>query len=155
MIHKWQQFRRLPRADQWLLLQAVMVLPLVSLMLRLGGFKRTQALLGRFSPRSLSPQTPSPEITRKARHTARLVRLATRYGLVRANCLQHSLTLWWLLRRQHIDSQLRIGVRKNGTLLEAHAWIEFARQVLNDSPNIDVQFAPFSEPLDLAKIQIR
>jgi hypothetical protein len=53
------------------------------------------------------------------------------------------LTLWWLLRIQGIDSDIRIGVRK-GTRLEAHAWVEINSTVVNDRSDIGCDFVPFT-----------
>ena len=155
MKHKWQKFHCLPRTDQWLLFQAMLLLPLVALTLRLGGFNRTQAILSRLTSPSPSSQAPAPNVTLQAKRIAHLVRLAARHSFIHANCLHQSLALWWLLRRRNIDSQLRIGVRKIEHRLEAHAWIELSGQVLNDSPDVNEHFAPFHEPLDLAKTPIR
>jgi hypothetical protein len=61
---------------------------------------------------------------------------------MKALCLQRSLVLLWLLRRRGIESELRIGVRKDGSALTAHAWIEMAGEFLNDSPDHCAQFVP-------------
>jgi len=53
-----------------------------------------------------------------------MVNAADRHGLVHPSCLAKSLTLWWLLGRQGIPSQLRIGTRKEKEKFEAHAWVE-------------------------------
>lgn len=64
-------------------------------------------------------------------------------GLVRGNCLAQSLTIWWLLRRQGILVELRVGVRKQQDCLEAHAWIEHRSRVLNDDSEIRAHYSPF------------
>jgi len=55
------------------------------------------------------------------------------------------------LRRQGIDSDIRIGVRR-GTFgqVEAHAWIEWNGEVLNDCADIAAQYAPFSGAISTA-----
>ena len=79
----------------------------------------------------------------RASQTGWLVRVASTHGLVRGNCLAQSLTLWWLLRRQGISTELRIGVRKQQGRIEAHAWTEYQSQILNDDEDIAKQFSPF------------
>jgi hypothetical protein len=54
--------------------------------------------------------------------------------------LIESLVLWWLLRRQGFDGDLRIGVRKHAGQLQAHAWVEHRGQALNDAGD---GFVPF------------
>jgi hypothetical protein len=61
-----------------------------------------------------------------------MVRVAASRGPYRGNCLQQSLTLWWLLRRQNIESQIRFGARKDGGEFKAHAWVEVDGYALNE-----------------------
>ena len=49
----------------------------------------------------------------------------------RARCLERSVTLAFLLRRQGIDAKLRIGVRQYRP--GAHAWVEFQGRPINES----------------------
>lgn len=63
--------------------------------------------------------------------TARMVRTAVRYSIGHPTCLEESLVLWWLLGRQGIAAELRIGVRKCGENFEAHAWVECEGSTLN------------------------
>ena len=79
----------------------------------------------------------------RARATARLVQAAARYGLFRPTCLPQSLVLCWLLRRQGLAGELRIGVRPEPSRLEAHAWVEFQGRPLNDGADVARRFAPF------------
>jgi Transglutaminase-like superfamily len=59
-----------------------------------------------------------------------MVRAAGRFGIVQPTCLVESLALWHLLDEQKISSTLRIGVRKSRRKFEAHAWVEYAGNVL-------------------------
>ena len=78
---------------------------------------------------------------------ARIVKIAARHGLWRPKCLAQSLALWWFLRRQKIDGDLRIGVQPKGERLEAHAWVTFQGVVLNDGDDVHLRFAPFAKPI--------
>jgi hypothetical protein len=123
--------------------QALVLLPLTVAALRLMGFRRCQALLARLAPR----RTDQAATAYDARGMARIVDVAARHGLVKATCLPRSLVLWWLLRRQSIDSNLRIGVRKEAGRFEAHAWVELHSVVLNDGGDVHERFAAFARAL--------
>lgn len=144
---KWRTFRRLAGAEQRRLLRLLLWLPLMTLALRLLGFRRLQRLLMTLAP----PNRPRPaEATaaahQEARSWARLMKLAARYSPLAANCLPRSLTLWWLLRRRAIPGELRIGVRQQAGQFEAHAWVELDGQAIDDDDHdIHHRFEPFTE----------
>lgn len=59
------------------------------------------------------------------------------------SCLVRACLLWWLLQRQGIVTELRIGVCIYQGELFAHAWVEHAGIPLYESPAISQQFQPF------------
>ena len=121
----WERLRRfsaLERTARGLFLRAAALLPLISLSLRLRGFRKTQAFLQKFLSNSTN-EADSSAIDR-AELTVRMVRAAVRHSVGHPTCLEESLALWWLLGRQGIASELRIGVRKQSEKFEAHAWVE-------------------------------
>jgi hypothetical protein len=63
--------------------------------------------------------------------------------MVTATCLRQALLLHWLLRRRGLQPELRIGVRKQGEALDAHAWMELDGHPLQSSP---VAHSPFALP---------
>jgi hypothetical protein len=134
----WQ----LSGAERWLLVQAFLALPLVSLGLRWFGLCWFQAMLQQFLPKTSCEDERGADLD-QARATARLVRAAARYVFFRPTCLPQSIVLWWLLRRQGLGGDLRIGVKPEPSYLEAHAWVEFQGQPLNDSADVAWRFAPF------------
>ena len=75
--------------------------------------------------------------------TVHMVNAADRLGLVHPSCLAKSLTLWWLLGRQGIPSQLRIGIRKEAEKFEAHAWVERDGAALNEPDEHHHHYAAF------------
>jgi hypothetical protein len=128
------------------LAQAFLALPLLALGLHCWGFRRLQARLNQGA--ALAPHSSALKSDLdQARITARLVQAAARYELFRPTCLPQSLVLWWLLRRQGFAGELRIGVRPEPSRLEAHAWVEFQGQPLNDGADVARRFSPF--PRDL------
>jgi hypothetical protein len=147
-MSNWSRVRQLSPAERWLLVQALALLPLTALALWLVGFRRWQALLTRLAPVGGAPAAgDAATLLRQSRATARLVDAAARRGPYRASCLPRSLTLWWLLRRQGIATELRIGVRKAAGALEAHAWVEYQGLILNDRDDVCQRFAAFARPL--------
>jgi hypothetical protein len=107
-------------------------------------FKRWQAILSRLA--LLGGKDPEATIESRlycARKTATMVRIASARGPYRGNCLPQSLTVWWLLRCQKLDSRIRFGARRADDKIEAHAWVEFHCVALTDGPGFNHSFTPF------------
>jgi len=127
------------------------MLPLTALTLWLLGFTRTQSMLATLAPIDKHSGPGQKQATVYQAHvTAKMVTVAAQRGPFRASCLPQSLVLWWLLRRQGIDNELRFGVRKNPDRLEAHAWVELSNTVLNDRADVGRRFLPFKRASVLA-----
>ncbi len=122
-----------------MLLQSLVLLCAASAAVRLGGLRAGAALLG-----SRTRAAGDRDRIAEARAVAAMVALAARHTPFRAKCLPRSLALQWLLARRGIDAELRIGVRKNGHALEAHAWIEHCGEPLIDDVAVGQRFVPFS-----------
>jgi hypothetical protein len=58
-----------------------------------------------------------------------------------ARCLQRSLALCIWLEQKGIHPQLKIGVNRQNSTLDAHAWVEYAGRVINDRPEVKQHFA--------------
>ena len=145
---RWDQLRRLTGSERRLLAKALLLLPLIALGLRLVGFRRFQTALARFAPVNGAPLAERADsMMRQARAAARMVRVAARYGPYRATCLRQALTLWWLLRRQGVASDLRFGARKEADQVEAHAWVELQGVALGEAEDIHQRFAPFDRAI--------
>jgi hypothetical protein len=145
MIRAIRKFLVLRRGERWLLVQAIAALPLITLALRAVGPGRCYLALGRLAPMAGAGMLTGSDVSHRAVRTGCLVRVASAHGFIRGNCLAQSLTVWWLLRRQQIATELRIGVRKRQGRLEAHAWTEHQSRVLNDDADIGRRFSPFSD----------
>ena len=76
---------------------------------------------------------------------ARAVKIAAERGLFQANCLQQTLVLWCLLRRNHIESEIRFGARKQEGQVQAHAWVEVGGVALNEDDGVHERFSPLDE----------
>lgn len=150
MKAKWQKFQQLSWVEKYLFFQALVLLPLNALAVRAFSFRRWQAGLvrlvncGQKSVGSLTEQQLA-----KAQSAARVISAAANHGFYQANCLPQSITLWWLLQRQGIASEIHIGVRKEEKLLQAHAWVQCQGVVINDQPDVGTIFTAFNKRFDL------
>lgn len=133
------------RVARRLFLRASVLLPLISLSLRLRGFGKTQTLLQRFL--SVANKTKNPSSQDLPALVARMVRAAGYHGFGRPTCLAESLVLWWLLGKEGIGSDLRVGVRKDGEKFEAHAWVVCEGAVLNEAEARHLHYAAFDAAL--------
>jgi hypothetical protein len=153
---KWRRFRKLPRLERELVFRAMTLLPLTEVGLRVMGFRRWKQLIEHFSPpvprrRILEPA----DQLEMAERITRAARSAERNGPGTPNCLERSLTLWWMLRRAGVDGELHIGARKEGGRFEAHAWVELGGQVLNDGAEVHQHYARFDAPIAAAEARSR
>lgn len=144
----WRKFWCLAWPEKKLLGQAAVTLPLIAIGLVWPGFRRLHTWLSRwprvaFSPAAALTAGQWPEV----QVTARMVQVAARYSPFRLLCLPRSLALWWLLRRDGISADLRIGVTPKEIGLEAHAWVEYEGVALNDQDDVHVRFAPFHDAI--------
>ena len=125
---------------------AIVMLPLIRGSLAIWSFNSVLTALGKTSPLPgslvVQPASPMPAPT-EIRRVVRMVNAAANRGPVKANCLPRSLTIWWLLRRQGLDCELRLGVKPRDAAIQAHAWVEHRGEVLNDDPGIAARFSAF------------
>ena len=146
MWARLHRFSALPRPAKLIFLRAVLLLPLLSLSLWLRGFRSTQRSLQKFLSRAeSSPENSEPE--RCLALTSRMTLAAARNSPIPSTCLERSLCLWWLLARQGIATQFRIGVRKNSEKFAAHAWVECNGVALGEPQAPHLHYAPFAEEI--------
>lgn len=126
-----------------------MFLPiLISGGIRLFGPANTQRLLRHWALAGkcqLPPSDPLAEI-RIAGGAQRIVRRTTGIG---GTCLPRSLTLWALLLRRGLPTDLRLGFRRMEGKLEGHAWVEYQGTPLNDDRATIETYSAFKEPVSL------
>jgi hypothetical protein len=110
--------------------------------LRVWGFRRVLAWIGRRV--GSTPATASLDLD-TVRNAERVVATAGALYPGRALCLEQSLVLYYLLRRQGVRVTYCQGVRPQP--FEAHAWIEYRGEVINDVPEHTRQFARLQDLL--------
>ena len=138
----WERLRRFSAQDglsQGLFLRAMVLLPLVSLSLRLRGFRATQTLLQK-AP--VVASTKPADEQKRVELTTRMVGAAVRHSILDYTCLEQSLALWRLLAGQGIASDVRIGIRKDEKFA-AHAWVERNGCALNEPDAAHRHYAAF------------
>jgi hypothetical protein len=86
-----------------------------------------------------------PRLAHDVQRIAWLVGVAARG--TRFKCLVRSLTLSRVLARRGVPTSVQIGVRPGDRKLQAHAWVEWNRRVLNDSPAHVREYVPFDRPV--------
>ncbi|WP_198032901.1 lasso peptide biosynthesis B2 protein [Mesorhizobium sp. L48C026A00] len=167
-----KKFLALTAAQRRTVIAAMLLLPFTALLLQMFGFRRARNILiwicnrsvrGVAIPSLTLREAPPPsnvpvavcnpdrlysmggetDFYGQAQETARLVSIAAYRGSYSGNCLKRSMTLWFLLRRQGIEAELRIGTRKADGKFEAHAWVEYRGKVLNDTVDVGERFAAF------------
>jgi hypothetical protein len=148
MIERWKRFRQLSAFERGVVLEAASGLLATWIGLRLIGFRRWERVLAVFAPTvNTTGPAQGASVQKSALLVARMQEAAARNLFFRANCLEQSLALCWLLRRRGIDAVLRIGARKESERFEAHAWVELDSQVLNDASVEHRHFVPFERPI--------
>ena len=134
-------------------LRAAVLLPVISISLKMRGFGATQEFLLRSFPiASQTSQQDSIHVVddRKLTElTSRMVNAAIRHVWRASTCLEKSLTLWWLLGRRGIACDVRIGARKQGGKFEAHAWLERDGVAVNEPQEEHRHYAAFDAAFPL------
>lgn len=132
-MQRLKRFRRLPRAERALLLQAAFTIVAARVALRFLSFERVRVLACRSAGSARRP-LPFDRIAWAVEASARQIRASS--------CLTKALAAQALLNKHGYASQLVIGVARNeARRLEAHAWITCQDQVLIGGPEIG-RYAP-------------
>lgn len=124
----------------------MLLLPFLTLSLRLRGFRSTLRFLQNRTGR------PEPAMTEEALRervviTSRMVLAAARNSPFPSTCLERSLSLWWLLARQNVATQFRVGVKKDGEKFAAHAWVERNGVAIGEPEGSHLHFAAFDQEM--------
>lgn len=137
------RWRELTAEDRRLLVAGFFLLPLVALGVRLAGFERVRGALARFAPGTGKPGDDPG----RPHRVARMLEIAGSRGLVRVTCVPQALLTWSILRREGFEAAIRIGVRRDGEALRAHAWVEGLENAEGRFALFDHDFAsPGSRP---------
>lgn len=147
-MSKLAKFWSLTAFEKKSLILALGLLPLIKLGIHTFTYRQVMDRLWRSSN---SEERPADE-ARVIKSTVKIVESAARHRLTGATCLTRSMTLWWLLRRQGVESEIRFGVRRGADGILAHAWVERDGIVLNDRSDIGKVYAAFESDTTLNKL---
>lgn len=142
-----QRYKALEPTARRMFRRAAILLPWVRWSLRLRGYGKTFTSLQKRVPFQAERTDNQPDSREEVQTTCRMVRAALRYSFAQYTCLEESLTLWYLLRKQGVAACLRIGVRKEKEKFEAHAWVEFGGEALNQDEAAHRHYAAFEQDL--------
>ena len=127
-------------------MRAALLLPFMTLSLRLRGFRATQRFLQK-SLTATNGDLPEETVKQCIANASRMVLAAARICPIRSTCLERSLCLWWLLARQNIATRFRIGVKKDGEKFSAHAWVERLGEAIGEPDASHLHFAAFDQEM--------
>lgn len=106
--------------------------------LRVASFRRLQETIGKRQAKRSKEQPDDPSLL--IHRTRDMLDVARRHHLYPMTCLRHALALQWLLKRQGIDSDLRVGISKKDGQLSAHAWLERNGLVISEPELISEEY---------------
>ena len=154
-MSSFRKLRQLSANERSLLTQALILLPLTFCGVYALGVSRWCRFLGQLASLPIALNRNSShadtEAIAEAQAIARIVKIAAEQGIYQAKCLQQTLVLWCLLRRNHIESDIRFGARKAGGELQAHAWVEVSGIALNEDSDVCVHFSPLKSDVGLKR----
>ena len=122
-------------------LKIQLMIPLVSMSIKLLGIKKTCHLMKKFSnskPATLEDTLPN------AGFFLKVLRHAVNQTFWKGNCLSRSLVLYWILTRQGITAEFYIGV-KTQPQFKAHAWVEHKGVPLNLRKSLLNKYQPVND----------
>ena len=141
--YRYQQIINLTLSDIYIIFISLILLPLTALALKIKGFKSTKSIFSKLLIKNNTHQIPESNQLTIAKNTSKMVSIAANHGPYRANCLKKTLVTQWLLNKKGIQTQLKIGVNKDERDLNAHSWLEFQGEILNDNADVNLRFSAF------------
>lgn len=100
------KLRALSFLEGLMLVVSVLTLPVVSLLLKLRGFRKTERIMALYSrPGMRSEASPV-----RVGQAARMVSITAVRGPCKARCLEQAITVWWMLGLMGIKSTIMLGI---------------------------------------------
>lgn len=125
MLRKLRRWATLAPVDRQAVTEAWLLLLVVKLTLGWLGLAGCKRLLGALAPRGRRAADSEPVAAPvAAAWLQRWIGAAAANHVSPSRCLERALVLRAMLGRRGHGAELRIGVRRHGAELEAHAWVE-------------------------------
>ncbi len=137
-MSNFDKLRELSIAEFLMLVVSVLTLPVVTALLKLRGFRRTERFMALFSRSNVQPESSEARVAQ----AARMVSIAAVRGPFKAQCLEQAITLWWMLGVMGISSTIRLGIYKSGESVEAHAWVLHEEKIVIGQMDDQKEFTP-------------
>ncbi|MCB1033151.1 MAG: lasso peptide biosynthesis B2 protein [Acidobacteria bacterium] len=154
MIRSLRKWLRLPANERRRVRRAAAALVRVKLFRRASSIQRRSRAPGG-GDRPQNHQTLAGHDLSIARDAAASVERAARGLPFSTSCLDRSAALLDLLRREGLEGDLRIGVRRGLEGVEAHAWVELNGEVLNDSADVHQRYSAFQGTVLPSRLELR
>ena len=135
ILRKLRTLRSLGWGGTCLIAEATVLTIVVPVGFGLFGVARTQAGLRRWASLRCGNRQ-SEDLQTLILAVRRAQRVGQRTSGITVSCLTRSFVLWALLRSRGVDTDLRVGFRKRGEILEGHAWVEHNGVPLNEHPTV-------------------
>jgi hypothetical protein len=137
-VSNLDKLRALSFSEFLMLVVSVLTLPVVSVLLKLRGFRKTERFMALFSRLGIQPEASPVRVDQ----AARMVSIAAVRGPYKARCLEQAITVWWMLGVMGISSTIRLGIYKSGESVEAHAWVLHEGKIVIGQMNEQKEFTP-------------
>jgi len=141
MLRKLRRLSDLSRGKLLVLAQFLLFALSVHVALRFLALPRLIAFVAWAANQRLLRCLPLLQNNYETEQLSLLADLAARATRPDGPCLLRSLLLFWLLKARGQQAELLIGVRKEGAVLNSHAWIESQGKIIADTIAMTGSFA--------------
>lgn len=137
------RWRQLGWHDKLTVTAFAFALPIISLGLRVLGYRRTRALLDRLPAHAAGAKCTTDDWVARGHHWAHLARLGARWTPANTSCLRQAVLVHTLLRRHGLQPHIQFGVDGRQGAIDMHAWVELDGQPLGQP---GLRHKPFQHP---------
>src|SRR5438067_1513737 len=141
MLRKLRRLSNFPPGELFILLQFVALALAARLALTFLRLSRVTECVARGANNRFLRCLPLFQHRYELTRLMRLADLAAKGLRSDGPCLLRSLLLFWLLKARGEHAELLVGVRKEASAINSHAWIESQGKVIGDSAQTALHFA--------------